>query len=982
MAKKKFLYPPAPPVGSDTAFDSIVGIQQTNGGGLTLGTFDFTNAIYEKVNRNFDQGVFSKKYNLENLEITNIEQTKKIIQKNFQVYPNFDISQVTSFSLYGSLQKRISNSITKIINYFPAALEVASTTLSLSTGYTAINIFYDSIEDETELEINAPFIRNPLEIDYSINAARNLEVRPIKVSEYRNLTDNYQDYALYVNDLNIEYDILELEPTDKLGTGTIYMIVQGNPFSGNSASTDTIIIKPNGEKTLEILKNDFDEVERFLLNRETAPPYSPSFTYPDYDDSGTYVTKVEKITWDLDGLWNLDIRTSKFEQYLEKLNRISQNLDEFKTNLISRFLITGAFKEFDTSDQKMEKVLQLYGRSFDEVKKFIDSLAYMNSVNYKVQNDIPSMLLTNLAETLGINTNISPINNEDLMSSLFKVPTTKIYDGQTQDSTPQELNFQYYRNIILNSAYMFRSKGTRQSLEYIMRFVGAPEALTEFNEIIYIADSKINIDDFKEEFATLSGGTVYIESPSLDPNNTFSIQGVVYTGYTTNGIIENNLFTVDDYGIDDEGYPKSPSSNEGYFFQKGSGWFEKSPKHRSLQEVDLQNSRLNVNEPNIVTKLKPNNFGQDYLDRYRKFPFTNQGYTITKVADNQKSWPVTETGDRKNNANFNGVNYKVNNDKLVINSKNIELNINVGQGILFDVWDMSVKYNYPIPNSGLTSPYPYPGAIDWTFVNPKPKEKTFFEFAQTFYNNLINVRNRQYINDGKTGGYPALQSIYWKYLQSEETVGLPSNKFTYQKMIDYTLGLGDYWQRLLEQVVPATTLWLTGQKMENSILHRQKFVWRRQRGCEFILVECKPCEYNGQLFAYDCIDQTLKCSLGGQNPSTILYQAINNMITSSGYTTSQCDLNSVVSTWFVDCRLDNDILVQEPFYVGYGFSDSPTNSQILTAINDKLSTLYQFGLNYYFAGSTLIISNSSCYDDFTNKTLYLNMGVDIQINCG
>ena len=217
MAKKKFLYPPAPSVGSDTAFSNIVGVQQTTGGGLTLGTFDFTNAIYEKVNRQFDQGVFSKKFNLENLEITNILETKKLIQKNFQVYPNFDISQVTSFALYGSLQKRISTSITKIINYFPAALEVVSTTLTLSTGLTATNIFYNSIEDETELEINCPFARNPFEIDYTVNADRNLEVRPMKVSKYRDLTNGFLNYSIYVENFDNEYNILELEPTTKLG---------------------------------------------------------------------------------------------------------------------------------------------------------------------------------------------------------------------------------------------------------------------------------------------------------------------------------------------------------------------------------------------------------------------------------------------------------------------------------------------------------------------------------------------------------------------------------------------------------------------------------------------------------------------------------------------------------------------------------------------------------------------------------------------
>jgi hypothetical protein len=359
----------------------------------------------------------------------------------------------------------------------------------------------------------------------------------------------------------------------------------------------------------------------------------------------------------------------------------------------------------------------------------------------------------------------------------------------------------------------------------------------------------------------------------------------------------------------------------------------------------------------------------------------NVGYTLTKTSDNQKSWPSEMIGNRSNDKNFNGVNYKVNNDRLVINSKNIEMYLNMGQGITYDVWETSVKYDYPIPNTPLTAPYPAPGNVDWTSINPKPKEKTFFEFAQTFYNNFINVRNRQTIFDGKTGGYPTLQSVFWRYLQSEETVGIPTNKFTYQKMIDFTLGIGDYWQRLLEQVVPATTLWLTGQKMDNSIFHRQKFVWRRQRGCVFVPVSCIPCKYDGKLFAYVCIDQTVKCSFPNTNGPTILSYVLTKIITDNGFNQNQCDPTSIVSTWFVECKLDNDVLVQEQFYVGYGNNDTPTNLQILNAIDDKLEGLYNYGLNYYFSGNQLVISNSSCYDDFTNKKLYLNIGVDIQINC-
>jgi hypothetical protein len=988
MARKKFLYPPAPPSGSQTFSDNIVGLQIVAGGGLTQGNFEFTSAIYEKVNRKFDTGIFSEPYTLENLQIENIEETKKIIQKNFKVYPNFDISQVTSFALYGSLQKRLLASITKVINYFPAAIEVYSNQSSIATLPTATNITYDSVDDETTFDIDVFLFNNPFGIDYSINAKRNVETRPLGVSKYRNITDNFTSYALYFKDLNIEYNLLDFVPTESITGGTVTIIVKGDPFKNKTStvtqSNETLIIKPNNLVTEQIFTDSFDEIEDFLLNRKTIPMYTSNFKYFDYDGDGNYTTYNERLTWKKDVYWNLDITSQNFDNYLFKLQKIANALDTYKTNLISRFLITGSFIEFDTPDQKIEKILQIYGRSFDEVKKFIDALAFMNSVNYNVGNDIPSQLLTNLAQTLGLNPNISPITNENFLTSVFNPDATQIYAGQSRPDTPTELNFQYYRNLILNASYMFKSKGTRKSLEYILRFIGAPDALIELNEIVYLADSKINIDRFNQLYSSISGGTLLDVVPALDPINTFSVLGNTYSGFTTSASIGIVSSVPTDFPTDNEGYPKPPANNDSFYYQLGSGWFESTPEHRSDEVADNVNSSFNPSNPYLISYLKPFTYGQEYLDRFRNFPSMGTfGFELTKTIDNQKSWEIN-TENRKVDSNFNGANYFAEDDKLVLNTKILEVYLNMGQGITYDVWDMSVQYDYPIPNSGLTAPYPSPGNIDWTYINPKPKEKTFFEFAQNFYNNFINVRNRWTISDGKTGGYPTLQSIFWRYLQSEETVGLPNNKFTYQKMIDFTLGLGDYWQRLLEQVVPATTIWMTGQKMDNSVFHRQKVVWRRQRGCVFIPVNCIPCTYNGQLFTYDCIDQTLTCNLTNLSnplfPQEILNDSINDLISSSGYTQSQCDETSVISTWYIDCRLDDNVLIQSPFFTGYG-NETPTTTEILNGIETELDTLYSFGLNYYLAGNSLIVSNTTCYDSFTDKTLYINIGVDIDINC-
>ena len=278
MAKLRFSYPPAPPGGTETFSDKIVGLQIVVGGGLTQGNFQFTTAIYEKANRNFDTGIFSEPYTLENLKIDNIEETKKIIQKNFEVYPNFDISQVTSFALYGSLQKRLLASVTKIINFFPAAIEVYSNQSSIASLPTATNIVYDSVDDETSFDVDVFLFSNPFGIDYSVNARRNIETRPLGVSKYRNITDNFTSYSLYFKDLNESYQLLDFIPTESISGGTVSLIVKGDPFKNKTSivtqSNETLIIKPNNLVTEQIFTDSFDEIEDFLLNRKTIPMYT------------------------------------------------------------------------------------------------------------------------------------------------------------------------------------------------------------------------------------------------------------------------------------------------------------------------------------------------------------------------------------------------------------------------------------------------------------------------------------------------------------------------------------------------------------------------------------------------------------------------------------------------------------------------------------------------------------------------------------
>ena len=984
----KYFYPPRPGNGAGTFSDNIVGLQTVEGGGLTQGNFEFTTGVTEKVNRTFNVGAFSESMTLDMMNIESLEQSRQILATQFRVYPNYDISQVLNFSMYGSLSERFRVSITKIINYFPASLDVQYTNGDFITGDTAYDIAYDIQSDETYFKVNVDRLRNPFDVDYSINASNNLMMRELEVSIYRNLNKTYLDYCVSIDD-NI-YKILAFTPSTTLTSGTLTFYVSGSPFGTTATTLQTEFqIRPNDYIVDKIFQENFDEVEKFLVNRLVRPEYTAVFQVPQQNEYGQTYTDYQQVTWPKDGYWNLDIRSFLFDSYLAKIQEIAINLDSFKTNLISRFLVSDSLKEFDTLGRKVEKIFQIYGRSFDQIKQFIEGLAYMNSVNYNTSNDIPSELLVNLSRTLGWSSNFSPITNEDFLSSVFGNTSTPTYPGYARALTPTELNYTYYKNLILNAAYLFKSKGTRRSIEFLLRLIGAPDSLIEYNEHIYLADQKINLDQFYNQWSQISGGTYVLETPTYATGQTYSFKGQLFTAFTTNSSYQDTNITLSDYPMDFEGYPNAPLNTETYFFQIGAGWYETTAEHRSPDNVVLTGNVFTGQNLSIQTQLLPFTYGQTYLNRFRDFPYMNEGFKLQKIVDNNKSWLSDDDKIRTSTqADYNAY-YFVDNEKLVLNVKNIDLFLNPAQGLVYDVWDQSRKYDYPIPESGLTIGYPVPGGVDWTYVDPKPKKKTFFEFSQTFWQNMINARNRQYISDGKTGGYPTLQSIWWKYIESEQTVGLPNNKYTYQKLIDYVTGIGPYWTKLVEQMIPATTIWNTGVRLENSVLHKQKFVYRRQRGCQFIPVAVDPCYIISDIFNYTCnseyVDFNIYPWFNGDitatNFNSILSNRINNMLSENGLTLNQCYQNSVQTEWYIDLRINNQILIQNTFYSGYGYNDVPTELQWRNSLIYYLPTLYDYGYTYYLNGNNITITNLGCNSENLQDTVFLNVGININIKC-
>ena len=130
-------------------------------------------------------------------------------------------------------------------------------------------------------------------------------------------------------------------------------------------------------------------------------------------------------------------------------------------------------------------------------------------------------------------------------------------------------------------------------------------------------------------------------------------------------------------------------------------------------------------------------------------------------------------------------------------------------------------------------------------------------FDELVLSNLIDAKSRQTISD-----YPLLRLFYELYLKANNCGKNLSNKFTYDTMFEFMDKIGDYWLDLIEQVVPATTIWEgcdnSGKIYRNTIFDQNKFKYKKS--------------------SLNFIDTTASCPLSAQTEFSIGSKSIHALV--------------------------------------------------------------------------------------------------------
>lgn len=414
--------------------------------------------------------------------------------------PNY--TNIKDFACYGSAVKLVQGTINGVITEFPAEMYLSNNGLDYlklyapdegKTGY--------SFNDENELLLEERILYNEYGIDITtVNVRPESIVNPLRFftlcgSSYTYIEDgNSYDFVGFTvkntssgtcyDGKNVEIDQLALvtllfseNKTVKVKVfkdntdGSTYYTYEGKPGSS---------IRPKNQIVEDYFRN-CDDFTAVLLDRVTKPIYTAVFETPRETDTG-YFYDFKSYTWPtLHGGFNPDL-TGAYYTYVELLMNLAEYYDEFFSDNAWRSLTheaiktldwtylsstDGEFEDMSTIDtSRVEPIAKIYGRQFDDLKRYADGIKSVNTVTYDQKSNVPDYNLTDILENSGWEVKTLKITGDK------DTQTSSLYSGLATGYTASDANNEFIRRMKLNSRYLLSTKGTRKGIDAMLAMFG------------------------------------------------------------------------------------------------------------------------------------------------------------------------------------------------------------------------------------------------------------------------------------------------------------------------------------------------------------------------------------------------------------------------------------------------------------------------------------------------------------------------------
>lgn len=643
-------------------------IVTTTDGGFTF----VVNTTADESKKYNNDGFSNNEFTLEVLDIAtddfeNVDSTnnKTTIKKQKFVELNKYYSDLTQYCYFGSANAMLNAAINNIINNFPAGIYMNGPGVGNIISGSTINDYTNKFNIDL-LEYSA---LEKVNLNYSL----------------RTMGSSFMDYEAVI-----------VTPTGETFVGNVI------GFTGHTSQNSTIkfkisgttsqsgiIIRPKQAKRDEFF-NSLDDFERTILNPNTIPIYKAFLKIPIETNSGISF-EYKSFIWPLTDNYNIDIESASYVSFMTTLIDATNFIDEMYCDNLYRMLTHDTIKNLDNTYKreldedelediiiggtKIQKILRLYGRSFDEIKKYIEGISFINTITYDGNDNLPIEYLSEKIDNSGWDV-------VSLLSSIHKsgMTSTNLFPGITGSYTSDDVNNELMRRIIINSKYIFRSKGTKKAIRKLLGILGFDENWYEIREYVQLIDNYItgstlekiaalNYDIYPENYTELDGKPayeykydktlfentnvgIYARCPICN-NEDFVISGQTY-GDGNTGVCTFNATHVFNITGNTIGYPQPLSNSSGYYFQQKGNWYrETGGIHTNATGQTYVNEISYGNNPHVGNGEYDNGF--DYLDQFNNIfkrfvrnedgrgsisisGYTGTGFTAStkKLVDNTK----------------------------------------------------------------------------------------------------------------------------------------------------------------------------------------------------------------------------------------------------------------------------------------------------------------------------------------------------------
>lgn len=391
-------------------------------------TKDYTNNNWEK---NSNDEVWT---------LTNLSNTTNDEKDTFEVLKQ-DYYSLRDFAYYGSCSELIRASITDIINRFPGEMYGPIMGKNENGENFGINMFYTDEYGNESILYNTKWylLDNPFNIDiYAKEISKNDDTDELKYF----CNGGYENYLMFkndefdeINDVITNWDVIRYDcdnpfiyKNGKDDDDELYY-VKAEVTIGNKNNKITIfVVKGDNDSIVYLTNSDglgyhirpknifyenfiksLDSFQSILLNTNSKPKYSVLFEIIRENSFG-YYTELKRFTFPITfGNYNLSINDPAYSTYINDLVDIANYYDENFCDNLYRSMCHEAIKNFDWSytreyndgdseeyifgGTRMQNVLRLIGREFDEIKFYIDNIANANTLSYNNSDNMPNNML-------------------------------------------------------------------------------------------------------------------------------------------------------------------------------------------------------------------------------------------------------------------------------------------------------------------------------------------------------------------------------------------------------------------------------------------------------------------------------------------------------------------------------------------------------------------------------------------------------------